>query len=356
MPSNSEYVRFLNSVLELHRAKSKLTKTTLSDSSGLTSQATLICIDRLVDERLAHEAISGLELSFGIEGIEKELGKLTDENKENGEAMTNTDPKKIFVVHGRNHDARDAVVALLRAMSLEPIHWNQAVKLTGSASPSTYDVVQAGLAHAQAVVIVLTGDDQAQLASHYLQSGDLEFEKNLMPQARPNVIFEAGMAFAMDRERTLLLRFGDLRPWTDLDGINYITVEDDAKFRYTVRSRLEIAGCNVGQDDSDFLDAGKFTKALQVPIIAVTEPTSAGESLPEWLLSTLTYVAKTSDCSIGGVAQHDKISQGKAQFRLGDLLRRKLVWRPLNSPRGYSTKPWKITQSGLALLDQHDLL
>ena len=43
--------------------------------------------------------------------------------------------RKVFVVHGRDFRARDALFELLRALDLSPIEWGDAVALTGKAAP-----------------------------------------------------------------------------------------------------------------------------------------------------------------------------------------------------------------------------
>src|SRR5579863_6412775 len=45
------------------------------------------------------------------------------------------DPRRIFVVHGRNAQARDAMFAFLRSIDLDPIEWGEAVSFTGEGSP-----------------------------------------------------------------------------------------------------------------------------------------------------------------------------------------------------------------------------
>jgi hypothetical protein len=52
----------------------------------------------------------------------------------------------VFVVHGRNLKARDAMFAFLRSLDLKPMEWNQAVGLTGIASPYIGQVLDAGFA------------------------------------------------------------------------------------------------------------------------------------------------------------------------------------------------------------------
>ena len=55
-------------------------------------------------------------------------------------------------MHGRDHSARDALIALLRAFDLKVIHWRDAVGYAGGGTPYTGDIVAAGMANADAVV------------------------------------------------------------------------------------------------------------------------------------------------------------------------------------------------------------
>ena len=64
---------------------------------------------------------------------------------------------RVFVVHGRNYAARDAMYSFLRALDLEPITWEPAVALTEKGAPTTLEVVKAGLEAAQCTVVLMTG-------------------------------------------------------------------------------------------------------------------------------------------------------------------------------------------------------
>src|SRR6266702_2833708 len=99
--------------------------------------------------------------------------------------------RKVFVVHGRNREARAAMFTFLRAIGLAPIEWSEAVRLTGEASPYIGHVLDAAFGAAQAIVVLLTPDDVAYLRSEYA-SGDDDPETTPLAQARPNVLFEAG--------------------------------------------------------------------------------------------------------------------------------------------------------------------
>jgi Predicted nucleotide-binding protein containing TIR-like domain len=95
------------------------------------------------------------------------------------------DPKKVLVVYGRNEDARRAMFSFLRAIGLEPLEWTQAVSLTADGSPYVGQILDRAFTAAQAVVVLVTGDDLARLETRYLQESDPPYERALTPQARP---------------------------------------------------------------------------------------------------------------------------------------------------------------------------
>ena len=65
---------------------------------------------------------------------------------------------------------------------------------------------------------------------------DPAYEKEL-PQARPNVIFEMGMAFGKHPDRTLIVEFGITRTLSDVHGLNTIRFTDDEQSRKKIASR-----------------------------------------------------------------------------------------------------------------------
>lgn len=129
---------------------------------------------------------------------------------------TQPSPRRVFVVHGRNLEARDAMFAFLRSVNLDPIEWSEAVSFTGEGSPFIGQVLDRAFSEAMAVVVLITGDDLARLDPRFLTDDDPDYEKKLTPQARPNVLFEAGMAFGRHPERTILVRLGNSRAFSDV--------------------------------------------------------------------------------------------------------------------------------------------
>lgn len=166
--------------------------------------------------------------------------------------------RRVFVVHGRNKDLQDAMFTFLRSISLEPIEWTQAVQWTGKGSPHIAEILNAAFDQAQATVVLMTPDDEARLRLDLQSSDDPQYEKDLTPQARPNVIFEAGMAFMHDPGRTVLVEIGQLRPFSDIGGRHTIRLDNSTAKRQALAMRLRDAGCQVNLDGTDWHEAGNF--------------------------------------------------------------------------------------------------
>jgi predicted nucleotide-binding protein len=193
----------------------------------------------------------------------------------------NVDPRKVFVVYGRNTEARDAMFRFLRAIDLDPIEWEQAVALTGEASPYIGDVLDAGLSRAQAAVVLITGDDLARLGSRYLKPDDKDFERNLTPQARPNVLLEAGMALGRYSGRTIIVELGSTRAFSDIVGRNTIRLSDDASTRHALAGRLRSVGCKVNTEHRQaWITEGSFNAANCPPDSALAETFADGLGRP----------------------------------------------------------------------------
>lgn len=205
-------------------------------------------------------------------------------------------PRRIFVVHGRNLKARDAMFAFLRSLDLDPIEWSEAVSFTGQGSPFIGQVLDRAFSEARAVIVLITGDDFARLDPRFLTLHDPDYEKKLMPQARPNVLFEAGMAFGRHSERTILVSLGQSRPFSDVAGRAEIRISSDAASRQALIGRLKAAGCDVKAEHRvDWLTAGDFDGAVlaQDPTVVDDEPsTEASAAAASAVLSNLTEEQK----------------------------------------------------------------
>lgn len=172
------------------------------------------------------------------------------------------DPRAVFVIHGRNSAARDAMFAFLRALGLLPIEWSQAVVATGRPSPYVGEVLTAAFASAQAVLVLMTPDDEAQLRAPFRAAGDPPHESEMTPQARANVVFEAGMAMAWDEKRTVIVELGRCRPFSDIGGRHVLRLDDSSQRRQELAQRLGAAGLAVDMTGTDWHRAGEFEDSL----------------------------------------------------------------------------------------------
>jgi len=167
--------------------------------------------------------------------------------------------KNVFVIYGRNERAKRAMYEFLRAIGLNIVEWEQAAAFTKEGSPFVGEILAAAFKVSKAVVVLLTGDDEARLREDYFSENDPEFEKILIPQPRQNVLFEAGMAFGLQRKRTILVELGTLRAFSDVMGRYSIRLDNSSAKRNELAQRLKSIGCDVHLEGNDWLFAGNFT-------------------------------------------------------------------------------------------------
>lgn len=173
------------------------------------------------------------------------------------EGRAGADPRKVFVIHGRNEAARRGIFAFLRSIGLEPIEWSRAIAMTGKGSPYIGEVLNTAFGHAQAVVVLHTPDDIAHLHESLASPGDPDTIPQMQP--RPNVIFEAGMALARDEDRTIIVELGRIRSFSDVHGRHVVRLDNTVEKRQDLAVRLRTAGCTVDLDGTDWQTEGDLT-------------------------------------------------------------------------------------------------
>lgn len=168
--------------------------------------------------------------------------------------------RKVFVIHGRDEQARGLMFELLRALDLQPQEWEPLVAATGSTLPNLNEVLATGLAagQAQAVVALLTPDDIVTLHPALRAADDPADETSRVMQPRPNVLIELGMALSAYRHRTIIVAIGALRRITDLDGLNVIRFDGTETAIGKLVERLKLAGCAVDDRGSDWRPVSRF--------------------------------------------------------------------------------------------------
>lgn len=167
--------------------------------------------------------------------------------------------RKVFVIHGRDERLRIGIFTFLRALGLEPLEWTKAMGFTGKASPYIGEILEAAFKHAQAAVVLLTPDDEARLREDLVQPDDPHHEKIPTGQARPNVLFEAGMAFASHPNQTVLVQLGQIRPFSDIAGRHIVKMDNSVQKRHELVVKLKTAGCSVDMEGADWQTVGDLT-------------------------------------------------------------------------------------------------
>jgi predicted nucleotide-binding protein len=194
---------------------------------------------------------------------------VTDEvlNRESRTAVSSesasSDQRSVFLVYGRWYEAVEAMREFLASLDLKVIEWEQAVQATGKASPYISEILDAGFKMAYAAVVLMTPDDVASL--HPALRPSNEQPEPLTGQPRPNVIFEAGMAWQQFRSRTLLVEFGHVRGFSDLAGVHMVRLDGSPQTRRAIASRLKTIGCDVDDSGDRWLSAGSFPPGLPKP-------------------------------------------------------------------------------------------
>ena len=174
--------------------------------------------------------------------------------------------EKVFVVHGRNNRLREDFFAFLRSISLSPIEWSEAIIMTGKASPYIGEILDKAFSYARAIVVLLSPDDEVRLSSALWSQNEKQEEVEVRKQARPNVLFEAGMAFGREPDRTLLIEVGQVKPFSDVAGRHVVRLNNSAQRRRDVANRLKTAGCAVKIEGDDWLTTGDFELPDSGPI------------------------------------------------------------------------------------------
>lgn len=178
---------------------------------------------------------------------------------------TSKNRKRIFVVHGRNSSMRRAIFNSLKALGLEPLDWNSLRKMTGRGTPFTLDVVRKGMCSAWATVVLWNPEERVRLLPAFWGANTRKTDQEYTNQPRPNVILEAGMALSLMSDKVIFVRCGEVRPISDLEGLNEIRSADDVVDIDSLANTLSSIGCEVELKEDARTLAASFRKARTLP-------------------------------------------------------------------------------------------
>ena len=127
-----------------------------------------------------------------------------------------TNAREVFVVHGRNAAARDAMFEFLRSLDLHPLEWSEAVSTTGKPSPYISEILDAAFSRAHAVVVLLTPDGTQRGTLKPRLLCRRESHLSLLPMARATLSTlnyrKTRESFSLKPQKAQQERYSKLRP------------------------------------------------------------------------------------------------------------------------------------------------
>ncbi len=141
------------------------------------------------------------------------------------------DNKKIFIVHGHDGKAREAVAQLIKKLDMEPIILHEQANQGDTVIEKFERNSNVGFA-----IILMTSDD----------TGKAHSEAVARPRARQNVVFEWGYFVGkLGRKRVCALYEQGIDLPSDLNGIVYIPLDATGNWRLGLLKELKAAGYSV---------------------------------------------------------------------------------------------------------------
>jgi predicted nucleotide-binding protein len=165
----------------------------------------------------------------------EELARIIDKALSSGAAMVMDPKSSIFVVHGRDSEARDQLELVLHRLGLEPY----VLQITGGGGDTLIEALERMIgktAQSAFGIVLVTPDDLG-----YLKT---EKPEDAKPRARQNVVMEMGMLLAsLTRKRCAILQKGFVELPSNMGGV--ITIPFNNHVREAVPKlvqRLQEAG------------------------------------------------------------------------------------------------------------------
>lgn len=171
----------------------------------------------------------------------------------------------VFVVHGRDGALRQSMFDFLRALNLHPLEWDHAIDEAKQGNPYVGDVLDIVMEKAEAIVVLFTPDDLANLKEQFVKAGERNSEGKPLGQARPNVLFEAGLALGAHPKKTVMVQVGKVKAFSDIGGRHMVRLTDDQASRNSFANRLARICPAVNRIGSDWMHVGKFVPTEPKP-------------------------------------------------------------------------------------------
>lgn len=170
--------------------------------------------------------------------ILKECKSQIQEAAPKSEALAPNTPKapmdksKVFIVHGHDGEAKQAVARFVENLGLKAIILSE----QASAGNTIIEKIEANSNVGFAIVLYTPCD----------LGRSKEEEDPLKPRARQNVVFEHGYLIGkIGRENVCALVKGDIETPNDISGVVYIKMEGEKEWKYKVADEMKACGYDI---------------------------------------------------------------------------------------------------------------
>jgi len=170
-----------------------------------------------------------------LESIQERLPLLLPESEAKNFGSHASHDAPIFIVHGSDTLRAESVAhAVTSATGRKTI----ILRDEPNSGRTLIEKFEQHAAEVSYAIIVLTADDKGSRAD----------EAGTRPRGRQNVIFEMGYFYGLiGRDRVSVLRWPGVEKPSDMDGIAYITFDDDRAWKTELLRELEHAGFDIHQ-------------------------------------------------------------------------------------------------------------
>lgn len=139
--------------------------------------------------------------------------------------------KKVFIVHGRDNDAKCEVTRFIERLGLEAIILHEQV----NQSNTIIEKIEK-YSNVKYAIVIYTPCDE----------GRLKGEKKFNSRARQNVVFEHGFLMGkIGRKNICTLVKGDIEVPGDISGVVYENMDSKGAWKISIAKELKVAGYQI---------------------------------------------------------------------------------------------------------------
>jgi len=139
--------------------------------------------------------------------------------------------RKVFIVHGRDNEAKQEVARFISGLGLEPIILHE----QASSGMTIIEKIERYANDADFALVLYTPCDHGR--------GALDTKVSPRNRARQNVVFEHGYLMAkLGRENVCALVKGDIETPNDISGVVYVTLDTFGGWKNDVTKELKACG------------------------------------------------------------------------------------------------------------------